>query len=126
MVCIYADELQAALDALATAHRLAPYPPSWLHYQTGLALLWNGDLVASAEAAERYRSLVPDDPYAYALLATIHAFAGREAEAAAMIRELRRRDPSFGVAHLRRSQHYKDPAKLDRVLEVLRRAGLLG
>ena len=43
-----------------------------------------------------------------------------------MIRELRRHDPGFGLADIRHAQRYKDPAKLDRVVEALRRAGLPG
>ena len=126
LISIYADEPQAALDALATAFRLSPHPPGWFFFQKAQAHLWGGDLEGAADAAGHYRALAPDDPYGHALLATIHAFAGREVEAVAAVRELRHHDQGFSLADIRRAQRYKDPAKLDRVVKALRRAGLPG
>ena len=44
LISVYADEPQAALDALATAFRLSPHPPVWFYFQEAQAHLWDGDL----------------------------------------------------------------------------------
>jgi hypothetical protein len=41
-----------------------------------------------------------------------------------LISELKRRSPAFGVKDIILSNRYKEREKLDRVVDVLRRAGL--
>jgi hypothetical protein len=91
-----------------------------------LANLWNGDLVTAREAAEAYLRREPDEPYGYVNLALVHGFDGREANASRVISELRKKSPEFGIRDILFSQCYRQREKLDRVVEVLRRAGLPG
>lgn len=124
LVCIYAGECEQALAALRSAMRLSPYYPAWYTYQLALATLWTGDLAGSQTAAEAYLAREPDDPFAYMMLATVHGFRDRPDEAARMVDRLRERFPEFRMAVVVLSQRYRDHEKLDRVLDVLRRAGL--
>ena len=66
----------------------------------------------------------PDDPFAYAMMATILAFRQRAKEAAQMIGQLRERWPDFGMTEMHMSQRYREQAKLEKVLNALREAGL--
>jgi adenylate cyclase len=124
IVCIYGGESERAVAALKTAMRLSPYHPAWYTYHFALANLWTGDLAAAQQAAEAYREVEPDDPFGYTNLATVYAFQQREDDAAGMISELRKRFPAFGTADIILSKRYKEREKLDRVVGVLRRAGL--
>jgi TolB-like protein/tetratricopeptide (TPR) repeat protein len=124
IVCIYGGESERAVAALLTAMRLSPYHPSWMIYHFALASLWTGDLAAAQEAAETYRRQEPDDPFGYTNLAIVYAFQKREADAAALILELRRRFPAFGMGDIILAKRYKEREKLEWLVDVLRRAGL--
>ena len=124
IVCIYGGESERAVAALQSAMRLSPYHPNWMIYHFALANLWTGDLAAAQAAAETYRRQEPDDPFGYTNLATVYAFQKREDDAAALTSELRKRFPAFGTADIILSKRYKEPEKLDRIVDALRRAGL--
>lgn len=124
VVSNYAGEIEASLAAFSAARRLSAYPLAWTNYNHALALMWAGNPDRAGDMAVAYREAMPTDPYAYVNLATIRSFAGRIAEARVLVAELRRRTPDFSLADLRRSQHYRDPARLERVLSVLAAAGL--
>lgn len=124
LVCIYGGESERAVAALKTAMRLSPYCPTWYTYQFALANLWNGNLATAQEAAEMYLQQEPDESYSYLILATVYGFQQREDDAVRTISELKKRFPAFDIKELMLSQRYKERDKLDRVVEVLRRAGL--
>ena len=122
---VFAGRPETAAQSLRQAMRLSPYYPDWYAYNLALAYAWSGERPQEAVAsAEWYINRLPHDPYGYSNLAIVQAFAGQEDEAATSIARLRRRDPDFGLANLRRSELYRDPASLERVLAVLRKAGL--
>jgi adenylate cyclase len=124
IVCIFGGESERAVAALKTAMRLSPHHPNWYSYQFTLANLWAGDLAAAEAAALRYFQLEPEDPFAFTNLATVYAFQQREAEAAATISELKKKFPVFGTRDIVLAKRYKEREKLDRILDVLNRAGL--
>jgi tetratricopeptide (TPR) repeat protein len=124
IVCIYGGESERAVAALKTAMRLSPYHPAWYIYHFALANLWAGDLTAAQQAAEAYREAEPDDPFGYTNLATVYAFQRRDDDAAGIISELKKRFPEFGTPDIILSKRYKEREKLDRIVDVLRRAGL--
>ena len=124
IVCIYGGESERAVAALRTAMRLSPHHPSWHTYHFALACLWTGDLAAAQQAAEAYREAEPDDPFGYTNLATVYAFQQREADAAGLITELKKRFPAFGMGDIRLAKRYKEREKLERIVAALRRAGL--
>jgi adenylate cyclase len=121
---VYAGESEKATAALKTALRLSPYNPSWYTFYNVLANLWSGDLPTAQEAAEIYLQQEPDEPYGYINLATVYGFQQRADDAARVISELKARFPAFGMKEVIFSQCYRQREKLDRVVEVLRRAGL--
>jgi len=126
LIFIYAGECEQALAALKGAMRLSPLYPAWYTYQFATASLWNGDLAGSQAAAEAYLAEEPNDPFGYVLLAIVHGFRGRADEAARIVGQLKERFPEFGIAVVVLSQRYKDRERLDRVVNVLRDAGLPG
>jgi TolB-like protein/DNA-binding SARP family transcriptional activator len=124
IVCIFGGESERAVATLKTSMRLSPHHPTWVTYHFALASLWNGDHAAAVEAAERYRELEPNDPFSYTNLAIVYGFHERNDDAAALISELKQRFPQFSRKDMVLSNRYKEQAKLDRVLGVLRKAGL--
>ncbi|MGH6906954.1 MAG: hypothetical protein ACREDX_03750, partial [Aestuariivirga sp.] len=62
--------------------------------------------------------------YAYVNLATIYGFQGHNAEAAAMVKQLQDRFPAFAIKEVVLSQTYRDKDRIERVTNVLRKAGL--
>lgn len=104
--------------------QLSPTYPNWYTYNLATAFLWGGLHEKALERAREYLSLEPQDSYGYMNLATIHAFMGDGDEAAKVISDLKARFPAFGMRDVKRSQAYKEPEKLDKVVSALREAGL--
>lgn len=106
------------------AMRLSPHYPMWYIYNLALGHLWAGDLGSAQEAAELHLVREPDDPYSYTNLATIYGLQDRFDDAARVVSNLRERFPTFGIGQFLPSQRYKERERLERVVGVLRRAGL--
>jgi Flp pilus assembly protein TadD len=123
-VCIFGGESKRAVAALKTAMRLSPHHPAWITYHFGLANLWAGDLAAAEAAAHAYLQQEPDDPFALTNLAIVYGFQQREDDAAELISKLKNKFPAFGMGDIILSNRYKEREKLDRVVDILRRAGL--
>ncbi len=126
IVYVFAGESDKAVTALNAAMRISPHYPTWLSYNLAKANLWMGNFVVAQEAAETYLQQQPDEPYAYVLVATINGLQQREEEATRVVAQLREKFPAFGIKNIILSQRYKEREKLDRVIGVLRRAGLPG
>ncbi|QIG49288.1 tetratricopeptide repeat protein [Nordella sp. HKS 07] len=124
MLYMYSGEYEKSVATIHHAIRLCPHYPSWYTYYLALNRLWMSDFSAATELGELYLRQEPDEPFALVLMATILAFHGRKTEAAEMIKELLKRSPDFGTTEIRLSQHYRDPAKLKKVVAALRAAGL--
>jgi TolB-like protein len=122
-IYVYAGEGERALAAVKTAMRLSPHYPPWYTYYSALANLWAGNLDAARDAAEAYLQQEPE-PFGYICLATVYGFQERVDDATRAITELRKRFPAFRIADFAPSQHYKEPGRLDRVVGILRRAGM--
>lgn len=125
LVRIFAGQPHKAIEALTRAMRLSPYYLDWLPYNLALGYAWAGENEGEAiRMAEGYVQRLPTDPYGYTNLAIVQAFFGHDPQAATAIRLLRHRYPGFSPKNLRRSELYKKSEDLDRVLSVLREAGL--
>jgi len=124
MIYMYAGEYEKSIATLKIAIRLCPQYPSWYTYYLAWSHLWAGNFPAAHEHGELYLRQEPNEPFAYALMATIFAFQERQREAADMIKELRRHSLDFGLTEIRMSQPYRDPAKFEKVVTALRSAGL--
>jgi TolB-like protein len=124
MLYMYAGEHKKSIATLKHAMRLCPQYPPWYTYYMAYNNLWTNNLPGALELGRLYHSQEPDEPFAFILLATILAFQDKRKEAAEMIGELRLRFPGFGMAEMRMSQHYSEPEKFEKVMAVLRAAGL--
>ena len=112
------------MAALKTAMRLSPRFPTWYTYSLAKASLWLGNFAGAHEAAKTYLWQEPDEPYACLFLALVCQFQHRSEEAAAMIAKLPEKHPAFGMRSVLLSQRCKEREKLDRVINMLRKAGL--
>jgi adenylate cyclase len=121
---VLAGEDDEALAQLHHARTLSRYRYGWMTYNIALANMWLGQLDLAAGAAEAYLQGAPEDVWAHATLATIHVLAGRTEAAEAVVARLRARFPNFALSDVRRSQNYRDPGRLAKVVTALRAAGL--
>ncbi|MGH8760622.1 MAG: hypothetical protein ACREVW_14105, partial [Burkholderiales bacterium] len=124
LIYIFAGESEKARATIKAAMRYSPHHPTWFPYNYALASAWTGDFAAAQEAAEIYLRQEPNEPYAYVNLATIYGFQGHNAEAAAMVKQLQDRFPAFAIKEVVLSQPYRDKDRIERVTNVLRKAGL--
>jgi len=124
LVNIYSGDGRSAVAAYKEALRLSPHPPAWYTYGLALAYQLAGDFPNAEAAAKLNVQQEPDDPYSYVNLTTALAFGGHGPKARKVMSELRAKFPGFGVKNIRLSERYKDGSMLDRVVAVLREAGL--
>ena len=121
---LYVGEAERAAMTLKTAMRLNPYRESWLTYYVTLANLWMGNFAAALESAELYLQQEPDEPYGLMYLAVVYGFQEQNGKAAATVALLKEKFPAFSMKNVLLSEHYKDREKLDRIVSILRTAGL--
>lgn len=74
--------------------------------------------------AEEYRSRVPTTVYGFTLLATAQALDSQAAAAADTITDMREMHPHFTLAMFRRHEPYRDADTLDRIIALLKKAGI--
>jgi TolB-like protein len=74
--------------------------------------------------AEEYRARVPATVYGYTLLATAQGMAGQPAAAAETVAAMRHEHPRFTLAMFRRHEPYRDTDTLNRIVALLKRAGI--
>ena len=123
---MYVGEAEKAAMTLKTAMRLNPHRESWLTYYVTLANLWMGNSVAALESAELYLQQEPDEPYGLMYLAVVYGFLEQNGKAKETVAQLKERFPAFGIKNVLLSEHYKDRERLDRIVNILRVAGLPG
>ena len=121
---LYAGELGKAAIAIKAAMRHSPHTEHWMVYYDMIANLWMENFVAALDSAKLYLQQAPDEPYGYAYLAVIYGFQGQKDSAARTVALLREKAPAFSVKNIIHSQRYKEREKLDRIVNVLREAGL--
>jgi TolB-like protein/two-component SAPR family response regulator/cytochrome c-type biogenesis protein CcmH/NrfG len=121
---LYAGETEKAAMTIKTAMQLNPHRESWLTYYLTLVYLWAGNFAAALESAELYLQQEPDEPYGLMYLAVVHGFQEQNDKATAIVDQLKERFPSFGIKNVILSERYKEKEKLDRIVNILRAAGL--
>jgi TolB-like protein len=117
---------EQAIQHFAHAMRLSPLDPELVRVQTGMAMahLFAGRLDTALSWAEKAAGEMPDFLLVAAVIAAIHALAGRTDEARRAMRHLRTLDPALRVSSLPNwilLHRAEDLAILD---EGLRKAGL--
>ena len=124
LVLNFSGDHEAAVTMARQAMRLSPQYSSWFTYFLALSNLWLGNLEHGMRLAEEYLQREPGEPYAYVLLALSTGLAGDEPRARAVVLDLTNRFPAFCLRNLDRSEHYAEPAKKQRLLSIMRDAGL--
>ena len=91
-------------------------------YSHCLTLL--GEYKQAIIAAEEYRLRVPTTVYGFTLLATAQAMDGQAERAVETVRAMRQAHPRFTLAMFRRHEPYRDANTLDRIVALLKTAGI--
>jgi adenylate cyclase len=114
-----------AIEHAQHAARLSPVYPLWV-YPAILASSYHGaaryeEAIAAAKDAIQ---LDPNKPEPYVILAACAVALGHVEEARQAVRKVLALKHGFSLAAFAKSQPYKDPKHLDRLLDHLRTAGL--
>ena len=120
----YAGRPEEGFPHLEKAVRLNPFgsPNFWHHL--GVGYRETGQYNKAIAAQKRALQIAPNDVFAYIVLASSYMYAGREDEARAAAAEILRIDPDFSLERLAGANPMKDPAKKERFIDSLRKAGL--
>jgi tetratricopeptide (TPR) repeat protein len=124
MFQIYAGDVRGALASFLHAKRHSPHPEVYLFYYLGLIHMWLGEHDLALEYARETLRQEPDEPYSAALVAAILGFRGETSKATEAISKLLKATPSFSLRNIRHSELYRDGTYLERLMTVLRAAGL--
>jgi TolA-binding protein len=82
--------------------------------------------ITTAQAAfEEHLSLEPDDNDALMHVATVYGFQKRFDDAKRIVAELLAKYPTFSLKNTARTERYLEKEKVEKVVSVLREAGLL-
>jgi adenylate cyclase len=124
LVCVYSGDLNEAISVLERAARLSPQTFTWIDFHIAHARAWLGDDAGALASLQRYIARNPQDCWGYLMLAVVHGFAGRKEDAHLAVTEAVRQKPDIDAEQVRRSNRYKDPGRLERVIALLVEAGL--
>jgi TolB-like protein/two-component SAPR family response regulator len=124
MYHLHAGNADKASIAIKAARRHNPQAENWLFYYDCIIELWRGNFDTALDSAKLYLSQEPDEPYCNAYIAVIYGFQGQMDSAARTVALIRKKAPAFSIKNIVHSQRYKDREKLDRIVNVLRDAGL--
>ena len=115
---------EEALEAAAQALRLKPLVADGHLAGVGTAYAVAGRYAEARAPLQRYLSRYPNMLPAHLMLAVVYSELGQAAEARAEAAEVLRINPQFSLEVHRQRMPIKDPARLERHLAALRRAGL--
>jgi TolB-like protein/cytochrome c-type biogenesis protein CcmH/NrfG len=124
LVCTYGGKTERAVEVLKTALRLSPRPPAWYLESYGLAHLWFGDYATAQNAFAEQLQIYPDDADALMHAATAYGFQGRMDDARRVVSTLRTKQPTYCLKVVMRTERYKEREQIEKVIAILRDAGL--
>ncbi|MCZ6646968.1 MAG: hypothetical protein O7B79_12105, partial [SAR324 cluster bacterium] len=125
MTQFYAGNHKQALATSRKAVALAPTPQPFQLISLGLHCLWSGNLNEAYAAFKKTLERTPDALDAHVILAAVHAAQGQEREAKEEEQEILRIEPDFNLTEwVPRLFPFKHEADLERMVELLRKAGL--
>jgi adenylate cyclase len=116
-----------AINLIKKAMRLNPHYEqyqAWYVYCLGFSYRFAGQYEEAVTTLKRAIFLNPTFWPSYIHLAVIYSEQGREEEARAAAAEVLRINPNFSLELGRQTWPYKDPARLERDMVALRKAGL--
>ncbi len=114
---------ESAIGLFEQAMRLDPEFHLTLHI-LGRAQMQAGRYDEAERNFLRRLERVPRTDMTRAYLASLYGITGRIEDARRVWKEMLEINPKFSIEHLRRVLPYKDPAKFERLIEGVRKAGL--
>ena len=124
LVLGFMGETEAAVAAIETALRLNPRAPGYYHLMAGRAHLARRDFAAALAPLQRAVGLAPAMTQIHVSLAVALDGLGRRGGAEAEVAEVRRLNPTVGVAQIAKVLLYQDETVLDDQLTRLAALGL--
>jgi adenylate cyclase len=121
---MYSGRPEKAIELVKKAMRLSPYYPAWYLPVLGLAYRLTGQYEEAIAAMEKWPPRSPHSMLPHMILAFTYVEAGREEDAHAAVAEVLKRNPKASIKGYAKMIPYKDPAKIEQVLDSLRKAGL--
>jgi adenylate cyclase len=120
----FAGRYEEAIPHFEKAIRLNPFgPPNFWHH-LAIAYQQTEQYDKAIAALKRTLRVEPRDVLAYVILTSTYMRAGREEEGRATAAEILKIDPNFSAERMAATTPWKDPAKNERTLALLRKAGL--
>ena len=123
-ILCFAGRAEEAIAVLEKAIRLNPIPPVWYFHSLGHAYFLTGHYRKGITALKRVLNRNPNFWPARIYLAGSYVGLGQEEEAHAEAAEVLRINPNFSLEAGGQRLPYKDQAVLERLGDILRKAGL--
>jgi TolB-like protein/tetratricopeptide (TPR) repeat protein len=120
----YCERPEEAIPLAKQAIRLSPVAPPWYPEVLATSQFLCGRHEEAIAAANQALALAPDSLHARLVLAASLVETGRLDAARETGREILSMNPAFTLKRFALSQPYRDPAPLERLLSLLRQAGL--
>jgi adenylate cyclase len=121
-ILMWLGETDAAMESLKLAQRIDPELNDFDRFALTLAYYLKLDYAAAIQQAELNLHKNPDARFNQAVLAAAYAQAGRGADAARVVGDIRRLDPTFDAAAY--GNKFLNPNDLEHLRDGLRKAGL--
>jgi TolB-like protein/cytochrome c-type biogenesis protein CcmH/NrfG len=123
-ILVFAGRADDALEELEIAMRLNPRYPNWYLQFLGRACFAQRRYQEAESAFERVVTVSPGWPWAHLILGATRIALGRIEEAKAEVAEALRLSPALTLGHVPRAWPFRNAADLERLVGLLREAGL--
>ncbi len=124
LVLNFCGDAEAAVKSVREALQLEKVYPAWLIDILAAAYRDCGDVELSVPAAKESIRLNPQNNDARLILCSDYALTADQGQARRVADEIIASDPAFRLSTYAKSQPYKNPAMLERLIIALREAGL--
>ena len=124
LVLNYCGDAEAAVKSVRQALQLEKVYPAWLIDILAAAYRDSGDVELSIPAAKESMRLYPENNDARLILCSDYNLTADQDRARRVADEIIASDPAFRLSVYAKSQPYKNPVALERLIATLREAGL--
>ena len=123
-VLSHVGRAEEALGLLQKVMPLGSPPAAHFSFSLGVAYAFAGRYEEAIAPLKRFLARLPNFLGAHVILVCVYSELGREAEARAEAAEVLRLNPHYSLEIHKQRDPIKDPARLERHLAALRKAGL--
>jgi tetratricopeptide (TPR) repeat protein len=120
----YAGRPDDAILMFQKAMRLSPFYPDWYLEDLGKSYYLAGQIDNSIASLTKQLERNPKNQNSRVYLAGVYGRLGRIKEAKVHAKQIMLQSPDFTIAQFLRSEPFKDPSVLDKLVDGLRKAGL--